>query len=198
MSVGVGVCARAFFERGLSTKREGIGKEEIVRRTISDCGIFVLQNTTAPNPFRISTRLQSLDKKSVNHLPRHPSPTKKKKPTHLSAGLPIKLTHPSVLSNPFTSNPSFTLTGNPCNGPFTRPSLAKNSSNPLASSIASRKKISVQQRINCCAMAARWQKALTTSTAERAPVAIRLSRVRADVVSVMERSWAESKGLVRR
>ena len=113
----------------------------ILSKDASVWGIFVLVMITQPSACSISTKGE-LE----------------------VAGLKHKLTKPIVVSTPLTLKVSFMLTGRPCRGPHGFPCLMRYSSSCFALAIAESNNGSVMQFVSCCAMAARLQKAVVTST----------------------------------
>ena len=139
------------------------------------CGMLVLTYKTAPAFNRRSTvaELFSTGGRSKNE------------------------TNPSEVGMPRILKLSLILTGNPCRGPIGLPVVAKCSSNCFARSNACGNNVSVKQEVTCCAIAARLQNAVVTSTALSFPAASWSRSSVASWVSVMASSWAVRRPLSR-
>ena len=91
------------------------------------------------------------------------------------------------------STESLTLTGRPCSGPTVFPVRARWSSSSRAFARACSKNISVQHTVSWCAIAALFEKAVTTCTQESCLVASFSRRTAMSVVSVMASSSLVSR-----
>ena len=94
---------------------------------------------------------------------------------------------------PRTLNESFNEIGRPCKGPRVVPVRARWSSHSCARARAESNIVSVKQLTHCWAMAARLQKAVTTSMLLRVPAAMSSTSCVASYFSVISSSWEVSR-----